>query len=88
MNHTLPLGVVEAENKRDARILAEHLRGERQVLMEQHRLHLYFVAPSWTVGEIVKVAEEYRTLGFQVALKGVVDAKGDTYGLELTGDLR
>jgi hypothetical protein len=40
------------------------------------------------VGEIVKVAEEYRTLGFQVALKGVVDAKGDTYGLELTGDLR
>jgi hypothetical protein len=83
---------VLAENEqREADVLAEHLRelsAVREALMEKYQLHVYFVSPSWTIGEIESYAEQYRAAGFNVQVRGLTNALGDTYGMEIVGVLR
>lgn len=86
--HVVPLGVSEAESKREAAILAEYLRGEQTVVREHHQLHVYFVAPSWRASQIIEIANGYRRDGFHVESRFLEGEDGVIYGVEMVGDLR
>ncbi len=81
MRHVLPLGVVEADNKREAQILAEHLRHEQRVLIDA-RIIARFEGPA-TAGQVARAADAYEALGVHVEMRWLFDTKGNRKGIEL-----
>lgn len=85
MTRALPLGVLEAENKREAKILAEHMRSERRVIDEMHDLHIYFLSPNITQGQVDDTKAVYEGMGMALRTFWIFDENGNRRGVEIHG---